>query len=46
MQVAVVVGGMVGKGKDSLFERLGWGMVGSVLKGVQWLQRTDWISPL
>ena len=46
MQVVVVVDGMVGEGKDSLFERLEWGMVGSVLEGVQWLQRTDWISPL
>ena len=33
------------EGKDSLLERLGWGKVGLVFKGVRWLQRTDWISP-
>ena len=41
----VVAGRTVGKGKDSLFERLEWEKVGSVLKGVRWLQRTDWTSP-
>ena len=33
----VVVGGTVGKEKDSLFEQLGWGTVGLVLEGVRWL---------
>ena len=41
----VVVDGMVGMRKGSLFEQLGWETVGSVLEGVWWLQRTDWISP-
>ena len=41
----VVVGGTVGKGKDSLSEQLEWEKVGSVLKGVRWLLRTDWIGP-
>ena len=39
------MGGTVGKGKDSQFEQLGWVKVGLVLKGVWWLQKTDWISP-
>ena len=35
----VVARGTVGKGKDSLFERWGWGKVGLVLEGVWWLLR-------
>ena len=36
----VVVGGTVGKGKDSLFEQWEWGKAGLVLEGVRWLLRT------
>ena len=43
--VAVVAGGTVRKGRDSLFERQEWGKVGSVLEGVQWLLRTGLTGP-
>ena len=40
----VVAGGMVGKGRGSLFEQWGWEKAGLVLEGVRWLQRTGWIG--
>ena len=39
-----MAGGKVGKGRDSLLERWGWGKVGLVLEGVWWLLRTGWTS--